>query len=209
MRRLTFGSEVFLQQNGGSQEAVAIEAEDIDSYSSMDAGSEPTELLPGGIPNAATLSWSAEKKDVLYGFDASEDRNSFSYGQEIEGIAAQLYYKLHPELFPWADDNPSLDVFRAARRRDLSISLTYSPAVSGQYTLSDDVFLNSKPVKRDQLPAEILKVLEAEMKKLAEQFKNIKPGEMGGGQEVPPPPPVSTLGALGFAVWNFLPSSLK
>lgn len=190
VRRLTFGSEVYLNRNGGSsQDAIAVEVDDMDGYSSYDPGSEPTELLPGGIPSGATLSWSSEKKDVLYGYDAGEDRNAYSYGQEIEGIAAQLYYKLHPELFPWADDNPSLDVFRAAKRRDLSISLTYSPVVSGQYTLSDDVFLNGRPVKRDQLPAEVLKVLEAEMKKLADQFKNIKPGEMGGGQEVPPPPP--------------------
>lgn len=187
VRRLTFGSEVSLQKN--ENEAPEVDVEDMDAYSGFNTASEPTELLPRGIPNGATLSWSSEKKDVLYGYDAGEDRNSYSYGQEIEGIAAQLYYKLHPELFPWADDNPSLDVFRAAKRRDISISLTYSPVVSGQYTLSDDVFLNGRPVKRDQLPAEVLKVLEAEMKKLADQFKNIKPGEMGFGQEVPPPPP--------------------
>lgn len=191
VRRLTFGSDVYLQKNGGESDAPVVETEDIESYSMYDVGSEPTELLPSGIPNGASVSWSAEKKEVLYGYDAAEERGGYSYGQEIEGIAAQLFYKQHPELFPWADDNPDLDLFRAANRRDIAISLTYSTTVSGQYTLSDDVFVNGPPVKRDQLPAAFLAALDREMKKLAEQFKNIKPGELGGGGEVPPPPPTS------------------
>lgn len=186
VRRLTFGTDV----NVSSSEAVEVEPDDFDPSDFIGTeglNAEPTELLPRGIPAATQVSFTTGDTMVLYAYDGSED-GPMAFGEELEGIAAQLYFKEHPELFPWAQENPSLDLFRAARRKTQTLQLTYNPSVSAQYSLADDTMLTQgAPVRRDQLPKEFLDALAAEMKKVAEMYKGFK--GLPGSDDPPPPPP--------------------
>jgi hypothetical protein len=187
VRRLTYGSDVNVTSSA-SFEVEPTESDLSDFVGIEGLSAEPTELLPRGIPAATQVSLTAGQTMVLYAYDGTED-GPLAFGEELESIATQLYFKEHPELFPWAQDNPSLDLFRAARRNSQTLTLTYGPTVTAQYSLADDTMLTQgAPIRRDQLPKEFLDALAAEMKKVAEMYKGFKPGATGTDDPPPPPP---------------------
>lgn len=187
VRRLTYGTDV----NVANSQPTEIDPNEIDLTDFIGGEgleSEPTELLPRGIPAATQISLDTADTMVLYAYDSSED-GPMAFGEELESIAAQIYFKERPDLFPWAEQNPNLDLFRAARRNSQTIHIAYSPTVSAQYSLADDTMLTrGLPVKRDQLPKEFLDALAVEIKKVAEMYKSGFRG-LPGFDDPPPPPP--------------------
>lgn len=155
------------------------------SYSS-DIRAEPTYSLPIGVPTNAQISMKVNTSTVL--FPAQKDgMRSFSMGTSVSQIAFMIFAKSRPDLF--RDEyyqGSDMDKFRTASRTTYIVRIQLAKDLSTTFALNDTEPMSKESMTLDQLPEDIRTAIKKRLNDLAEQYKNMKPGDFTPGT----PPPV-------------------
>jgi hypothetical protein len=101
---------------------------------------------------------------------------------DIEDAARQMYYASKPEIFPWArNDGRDYKKARVLRRRVISVTVNFTPEISLSSSFEGRDYKSSL-TDVNRLPADVQAKLKAALATIAEQYKDVKPGQYGTGE---------------------------
>ncbi|HMS55780.1 MAG TPA: hypothetical protein PKA27_10300 [Fimbriimonadaceae bacterium] len=181
---------------GFSQEAIAEEEEpgsDEEPREYLQSlKDEITEWLPNGIPNNAICSMDFAEESSLFAIYSAQDRGWRQEPQPItpDSVAWDMFSKERQDLFPWANQQPSISEFANGKRTTITIKLAFIEKKEMNHTITDtDIPKEAKRQKLSELPAEFRAKVDEQLKVLRESYKDAKPGDFGGvgrGRVIPP-----------------------
>lgn len=149
---------------------------------------EPTEVFPNGLGGSFALSAVVSDRPSLF-------RKEF-YGEvrptSADMVAWEQYQNERQDLFPYASVNAQRvkDArYVSGHENQWEFRIRLTPYASTTSVLTDNTFPDSGFLTIDQLPADFKKEVGQKLEALREQYKNAKPGELGGRTGSPPPKP--------------------
>jgi hypothetical protein len=154
---------------------------------------QPTEFFANGFPAGSALRLTDESSDVI-SLPAYEMQPGFvTSGQWVgpDDVAQRMYAKERPGIFTWLDNTPGFDTgtFRFASQQRLNFQFRFGKEAEMSKLLQDTNPGNSEAVPYAALPESFRKAVQAALEELRKQYKDVKPGDLGGSQRQSPPPP--------------------
>jgi hypothetical protein len=189
LNKLIFGRSADLQlvQRG--------QAMDDQEFESFYGGirQEPTEMFANGFPARSALKME-ESTTQIAGVSPYEVRPGAYYGgQAVDAneLAQRLYAKERPGIFPWMDGEPGIDAlrFRFGSQRTVQLNFEFGELARMTKALQDHDYGTTTPAPYAQLPESFRKEVQAKLEEMRKNYKDMKPGDFGGGTRHSTPPP--------------------
>jgi hypothetical protein len=178
---LVYGAEFSIVPR--NQEPNAEEDDDsAEHYSSSPSwGVEPTVEIPGGVPAGTQIQFERVLTDKIEALRSPTDKSGWK--TTVTNLASQAFYASRPDLFPWAAESTfsRYEYFRPYTSSDLKLvaNLEGTSWRVKRWIHESSKSLNEKPVRRDQLPEQLLAKWNAVIKEMETEYKDVKPGDMG------------------------------
>lgn len=158
----------------------------------------PTQLFANGFPPTTVLQVTELNQDtVLVPEQVTTATDEFDWSSRAQThgpreLADQIFYASRKDLFPWATKlNHRAMRYKLARQRVLNIWVKFTPEISQIGAITEQEIRSSDWIRFSDLPAPIRKTIDERLAELAQQYKDVKPGQFGrsttGGGNAPPP----------------------
>jgi hypothetical protein len=157
---------------------------------------EATEILPNGLTGNEAFLITDMSVPTYFSIPDQEGVNGMRYGETAltsQGIAHEIFQSERPEMFPWRNQQGypqrTFSKFRIGTQRTVTIKAEITRRASINLRLQEKL-VSGTAVPLDKLPEQHRKLIQDELAKLREQYKNMKPPEWnpsGAGQRTPPP----------------------
>jgi len=177
-----------VQMAGGNQQ------EDFEAFYNG-LGREPTEAMPNGIPFDGTLTVEFQRDSVV--FLGNVDGNPqwmTNRAFTATELAWEVYQRERKDLFPWMSDSNQgpvkFDKLRLGDRLLVNMTFKFTKVLTMATSLQENTYGEGQEFSISNLPDSFKKAYETAYNQQVEQYKNMKPGQFGGGggqkQNIPP-----------------------
>lgn len=178
---LVYGAEFAIESTNREPNAEE-DDESAEHYSSSpNWGVEPTVEIPGGVPVGTQIKFERVLTDKIEALRSPTDKSGWK--TSISNLASQEFYASRPDLFPWAAESTfsRYEYFRPYTSSDLKLvaNLEGTSWRVKRWIHENAKSLVEKPVRKDQLPEQLLAKWKAVMKDMETEYKDMKPGDMG------------------------------
>lgn len=155
-------------------------------YDTLD--SEPTEVLPNGLPPNGFIQIAVTNQDTFLTRAVGEDGREAIYPSDVMALAWSQFAKERPDLFPWASSMPTGEKFQLGATTVLDIKIRFTQRHSLQEQLRDTVVPENAPwMSFEQLPQAVKQKIAEQVAQLRKSYEGVKAGDIVGDGSPPPP----------------------
>ncbi|MEQ1821798.1 MAG: hypothetical protein ABL949_04775 [Fimbriimonadaceae bacterium] len=161
-------------------EPSAAQAEVDVATASFELHTDPTEVLPLGIPANTLIKLSALTDDVVI------PQGGASTPLAAGDLASQVAMEERPDLFPWANENRLPSKFKMSKRQNYTFLFHFTQSLGSVLSLIDVSQGDGPVITKNELPTDFKRTFDDQLKMMRDMYKDMKPGQGNRGGQPPP-----------------------